>query len=465
MTDRAMSVEISDVHGHVTIGDNNIVVSGDRSYVQVVQPGGRPVPVARREVALLPRRPRTAVGRERELAELVRGLAEDDAWQVHGPPGIGKSTLLRLVAHRLTDESVPVVFVDAAGREAGDVLQDVFEACYDAPGYRPSAAELRRLMAGVTATVVLDDLEAEAGDLATILDALPSATLLCASGRRTLLGEGRALALGGLTYEDALTLMSQGLGRPLEAAEEAVADQLWRATSGAPLPLLRAAATDPLIPAARLDGLLPELLSALTGAERDIAEILAVARDGGVSTGLLTVLLGGVTGVSAACELLAARGVTVATERGYRLVPEIGGRLLAGLRPGPAELAVLAGRLTHWVSARGTESAAVAEDATLITAVIDAATEAGRPAEAARLARAASPALACSLRTGAWGRVLEHGIDAAERAGLRDVLAYLTHEDGVRRLVSGKRVLAAVAFATAGAYWRELGDEGPQADS
>lgn len=36
----------------------------------------------------------------------------------------------------------------------------------------------------------------------------------------------------------------------------------------------------------------------------------------------------------------------------------------------------------------------------------------------------------------------------------------LRREDGVRRLVSGKRVLAAVAFAAAGAYWRELGDEG-----
>ncbi|WJV47321.1 hypothetical protein [Streptomyces flavofungini] len=478
MTGRVMSVEVSDVRGNVTIGDNNVVVSGDRSYVQVIQAGQRRVPVAREDMSLLPRRPRTAVGRERELGELLRGLADGDVRQVHGPAGIGKSTLLRLAAHRLADESgasdesgapgAPgasdesgpsgaVVFVDAAGRDAGDVLQDVFEACYDAPGYRPSATELRRLMAAVTVTVVLDDLEAEAADLDAVLDALPSSVLLYAGGQRTLLGKGRALPLGGLGHEDALTLLSQGLGRPLEAAEEAVAEELWRATGGAPLPLLRAAASDRLRPAVELDGLLPQLLAALTGAERDVVEILAVARDGGVSTRLLSTLLGGVTGVAAVCDRLAARGVVVPTERGHRLAPEIGGRRLAGLRPGPAELAALAVRLTHWVSATRTEPAAVAQDAPLITAVVDAAGQAGRPAEAARLARAASPALACSLRTGVWGRVLERGIEAAERAGLRDVLAYLTHEDGVRKLVTGKRLLAAAAFAAAAAYWRELG--------
>ncbi|WP_157855760.1 ATP-binding protein [Streptomyces aureocirculatus] len=450
-------MEISDVRGHVTIGDNNIVVSGDRSYVQVVNAAQRPVPAVREDVTLLPRRPRTAVGRERELEEIVRGLADHDAWQVHGPPGIGKSTLLRLTAHRLADEDRPVLFVDAAGRETGDVLQDVFEACYDAPGYRPAPTELRRLMARVTVDVVLDDLETGAADLDGVLDALPSSVLLCASGRRTLLGRGRALALGGLGHQDALELMSRSLGRPLTAAEEPVAEELWRATAGAPLPLLRAALPDRLRAAAELDGLLPQLLATLSGAERDVVEILAVARDGGVSTRLLTVLLGGVTGLPAVCDRLAARGVVVATEYGHRLAPEIGGRQLTALRAGPPELAALAVRLTQWVSATGTEPSAVAQDAALLTAAIDAAAAAGRPQEAARLARAASPVLACSLRTGAWGRVLERGIEAAERAGLRDIAAYLTHEDGVRKLVTGKRLLAGAAFAAAAAYWRELG--------
>ncbi|MFE6398163.1 hypothetical protein [Streptomyces alboflavus] len=454
------SVEISDVRGHVTIGDNNVVVSGDRSYVQVVQAGQRPVPVAREDRTLLPRRPRAAVGRERELGDLVRGLTEHGLCQVHGPSGIGKSTLLRLAAHLLAGTDRPVVFVDAAGREAGDVLQDVFEACYDAPGYRPSPVELRRLMAAVELDVVLDDLEGEAAELDTVLDVLPSSALLCASGRRTLLGKGRALALGGLGHEEALTLLSQGLGRPLATSEEPVAEELWRATSGAPLPLLRAAATDRLSPAAGLDGLLPRLLTALAGAERDVVEILALARGGGVSTRLLTTLVSDAGDLTTTCDRLAARGLLVPTERGHRLAPEISGRQLAGLRPGPAELAVLATRLTHWVTATGTEPVAVAEETELLTAVMDAATEAGHPEEAARLARAVSPVVACSLRTGAWGRVLEHGIDAAVRAGLRDIVAYLTHEDGVRKLVTGKRLLAAAAFAAAAAYWRELGDSG-----
>ncbi|KUF19373.1 ATP-binding protein [Streptomyces silvensis] len=451
------SVEISDVRGNVTIGDNNIVVSGDRSYVHVVNAAERPAPAVRDDMTLLPRRPRTAVGRDRDVEEIVQGLADHDAWQVHGPPGIGKSTLLRLTAHRLAEAGRPVLFVDAAGRDTGDVLQDVFEACYDAPGYRPAPTELRRLMAGVAADVVLDDLEAATADLDGVLDALPSSVLLFASGRRTLLGRGRALALGGLGHQDAVDLMSRSLGRPLTTAEEPVAEELWRATAGAPLPLLRAAVSDRLAAAVELDGLLPHLLAALAGAERDVVEILAVARDGGVSTRLLTVLLGGVTGLAAVCDRLAARGLVVATEHGHRLAPEIGGGLLAELQPGAAALAMLAGRLTQWVSATGTQPAAVARDAALLTAAIEAASAAGRPQEAAHLAKAASPALACSLRTGAWGQVLERGVDAADRAGLRDVAAYLTHEDGVRKLVTGKRLLAGAAFAAAAAYWRELG--------
>ncbi|MGW7520489.1 hypothetical protein ACWGJ2_33405 [Streptomyces sp. NPDC054796] len=463
MAPPAGSIEIRDVRGHVTIGDNNVVVSGDRSFVQVVRPGERPAPVLRssRETALLPWRPRGPLGREADLRTVVAGLAEGGAYQVHGPPGMGKSTLLRLAAHRLAHEGGgPVVFVDAAGRTVGDVLQDVFEACYEAPGYRPGPTELRRLMAQVRIRVVLDDLEVDAQKLDTVLDAVPASVLLYAGVRRTLLGRGGTLALAGLGHADALTLLSQGLGRPLEAAEQTVAEELWRATAGAPLRLLHATATGGLTPAAGLDGLLAGLLESLGGAEREVAAILAIARGGAVSTALLSRLLGGVGELPMVCERLAAQGIVVATERGHRLSPAIGADELASLRPGSGALVDLADRLTQWVDADGTEPAAVAQDAELLTAVIDATAQARRPEVAARLARAASPALACSLRTGAWGSLLDRGIEAAQGAGLRDIAAYLTHENGIRKLVSGKRVAAATAFAAAAALWRELGSDG-----
>lgn len=66
--------------------------------------------------------------------------------------------------------------------------------------------------------------------------------------------------------------------------------------------------------------------------------------------------------------------------------------------------------------------------------------------------------VACSLRLDAWGRILARGKAAASRAGDQRILAYLTHEDGVRNLVSGKQVAATAAITAAIEIWQHLGD-------
>lgn len=268
------------------------------------------------------------------------------------------------------------------------------------------------------------------------------------------MGEGRTLALSGLPRDDAVTLLTQALARPLRGEEVPVAEALWDVTAGSPQWLLRAATTGGLARPAALAELLTGLLAALTTPERVALVLLRLGGAGGVSDGLLSELVGSGAELSARLTTL---GLAEPTGDGFRISHD-----LAAVRSADREVdaAALADRLSRWVDAPGRSPAQVARDGGLITAVIEAAVEAGAAPAAVRLARAAAPTVACSLRLGVWGTVLDRGIAAAQRARDQHALAYFTHENGVRDLVSGKRAAAGAAFATAGALWQQLGDSG-----
>lgn len=64
----------------------------------------------------------------------------------------------------------------------------LFEACYDAPRYRPGTTELRRLMTGLEFRLLLDDVGCPALELGEVLNAAPTATHLMTCTDRTLCG-------------------------------------------------------------------------------------------------------------------------------------------------------------------------------------------------------------------------------------------------------------------------------------
>ncbi|KOG90399.1 hypothetical protein ADK38_09015, partial [Streptomyces varsoviensis] len=107
----------------------------------------------------------------------------------------------------------------------------------------------------------------------------------------------------------------------------------------------------------------------------------------------------------------------------------------------PAEFAV---PLLAWVRTRATRQQTAAEAVT-IGRVLDSASWAGNHAAVRDLARAVAPALARSLRWGAWRQALELGERAALELGAHHDAAYFAHERDVRR-----RALAAGFGALAG---------------
>lgn len=469
----------ADIHGDanapVVVGSNNFVIDADHgSTVTVLMRDRRPRPTRRGTVALLPRRQRAPFGREAELAAIAAAVAAGETVQLWGEPGVGKSALLRHAARALPPGEDGVIFLDAARREPEDLAQDMFEACYETSGYAPCRSDLSHLMAGLKPTVYVDNADYPAPRLRAFMDTAPDATFVLASQEGSLSGtDGTARRLTGIGLDAAMELLGRELGRRVvEADEQDIAASLWEAAAGHPLPLLRAAALarlDPSGPAAlprpgAVAELLPRLLSGLDAPARRALHLLAV-----VGAELAPVhfgMLDGAPDPGALCASLAALGLAEETERGYRVVTDVVPVLREHGGPAPFSVEQLCHHFARWAGQAETSAAQVAAHNGALERVADLAVRAGRPDLAVRVARAASPALARSLRLGVWGRLLDRGLPAARRAEDRWAEAYFTHEQGIRAVLTGNRVAAGVLLAGAAKLWHDLGDtQGAEAAS
>lgn len=453
-----------DASGTVIAGNHNVVIGAHGSTVNLIRPQERPRPVRRERVALVPRRQREPVGREGDLEELEEALRGHGVVQLWGPPGVGKSTLLRHAARCLEPGRDGVLFLNGAHREAEDLAQEIFEACYEASGYAPTGPELRRLMAGIEVTVYIDDVDLTPERMRLLADAASDATFVFASRERSMLGESADLELRGLGRAAGLGLLERELRHPLPAAERAAAEELCTVSLGRPLLLLRAARLARLdasgairLPRpAAIDGLVSLLLDRLDPAATRALHLLATLGDAEVDPEHVGVLCG-TPEPQTVCGRLVELGLASVTERGYRsiadVMPEVRRRFQ---EPVPADR--LCDHFARWAVLPTTTPAQVADHGRALEMVAELALWKGRADLAVQLARAVSPFLAQSLRFGVWGRLLDQGQNAARRAGDATANAYFTHEKAIRCLLIGQRAVAAVLLAEALVLWRQLGD-------
>ncbi|MEV1011801.1 ATP-binding protein [Streptomyces sp. NPDC049881] len=455
--------------GPVVAGDHNVVVDAQHgSRVTVVMGPERPRPRRRQQVALLPRSITRPVGRENETRTLAAAVRAGGPAQLWGPPGIGKTTLLRHAALVLPPGPDGVVFLGGAHRDIGDLAQELFEACYEAPGYAPTRTELRRLMTDVRVTVYVDDVALSSDQLLELMDAAPGATFVVAGAERSLWGDGTALQLGGLTPAAGLELLARELGGALPEGEREVADALCRVASGRPLPLLRAAAV--AVESASAGGgrlprpgevaaLLPMLLDHLASdaAVMRVLHLLATLDGAEVAPAHVGALVEEAE-PEAVCDRLVRLGLAGAGQYGYRAVadtlPELRRRF-----PAPFSAERLCDHFIRWGALGTTTPVELAVHGGVLEKVAELAESARRPELAVRLARATTPGLARSLRFGAWGRLIGRGWQASRAAGDRRAEAYFLHEEAVRALLIGRRAAYTALLAQSAWLGYELGAE------
>ncbi|WP_328378214.1 ATP-binding protein [Streptomyces sp. NBC_00440] len=453
------------VTGSVIAGNHNVVVDAQQgSQVTVLVGPERPRPQRRERAEVLPRSLPEPVGREEAAQALAAAVRDGGPVQLWGLPGVGKTTLLRHAARLLPPGPDGTVFLGGADRDIEDLAQDVFEACYEAPGYAPNRAELRRLMTGMRVTVYVDDADLTSDQLLELMDMAPQATFVFASAERTLWSGGTALELCGLSESAGRELLERELGGPLADADHEAAAALCRAAGGLPLPLLRAAAVARSGPegegrlprVGEVADLLPALLAQLADDESVMGVLHLLATFDGAE--VAAVHVGALTEVAepgAVCDRLVRLGLACLGEYGYAsvadTVPVVRARFPA---PFPAER--LCDHFTRWAALRETTPQELAAHGRVLEKVAEVAESSGHPDLAVRLARATSPGLARSLRFGVWGRLLGRGWAASRAADDRQAEAYFLHEEAVRALLIGKRVVYAALLAHAAWLGHEL---------
>ncbi|MFF4658992.1 fibronectin type III domain-containing protein [Streptomyces sp. NPDC001381] len=463
-----------DVDGQVVVGSRNVVqtvvVNAARGSSVMVRPEGPPQverrgrPVGR----ALPGRIPALLGRERELARFDDWLSEGHPVQVYGPPGVGKSALLRRVAadRAARPGGGDVIYLPATGLPVEDVVQDLFHACFETEGYKPDHARVRRLMGAVRALLVVDDFQGAPEDLAALVDAAPGCEVVVACAERIAWDGARALRLDGLAEEHALALLARELGRPLRGGEPEAARGLITTVRGHPLTLVQTAGAVAALERGHAAttpdaGEEPESEAGLAGTGFDVHQsALAVGLAGrlsdeagkllrllrafepfSLSPALLTALAGGVE--RAAVTELESLALVVCDSTGYRVVGRFA-ELVAersGTVRGAAEFA---SPLADWIRTAAARRE-VAGEAAAICHVLTAAARAGDHAAVRDLARAAAPVFARTLRWGTWRQVLEFGLEAARALGSAEDEAYFSREEQVRR-----RGLGLAAGVTAG---------------
>lgn len=431
-----------DLSGQVAVGNNIVQVRIDALHgdlVQMAPPDAAPVVRARpRPLRLLPRRPGLFLDRQETMAQVVRSLAAGQVLGVHGPDGVGKSTLLREAAHRrVREETAGVVHLSAMGDGLEDLRQSLFDALFetDRP-YRPSTGEVRQRFADVEVALLLDDLELGPQEADALFDLVPRAGVVTASERPVT---ARSLDLGPLPDDDTARLAA--------VAARAAGGQPEAAVTGAtPLTARRRAGSGPL-----------------GTDERAVLGVLAAAADLRLDADQLRRATGR-TAAAEAADRLAARGHVLRHAgrpgAGDRFSVAAGAPLPEGVDPAAGRDQLLDGFTTwaHERRARGGGPRLGGNDADAARQVCALASAEGRWDTAAALAAVAEGAFALSGRWEAWDAALRMLHRAADALGDDALRAFALHQRGTRGLVTGDPTAASALLREALHLREQLGD-------
>jgi hypothetical protein len=447
-----VSIE-GDVVGQIAIGNNilqigslhgDLIVSASRAAF--------PDPVLRSSaVKVVPRRPEPFFGRQTETTLLVNEARDGRAIAVEGPPGVGRSTLLRhLASHDALDSVVYLPRLDLSVDDAAQVLFDHFYECRIP--LRPTAAQAKLLLQQVRATIVVDDVPADTAP--ALIDLAPNCGFVLAAASSPVIGV-RSLPIAGLAIDEARALFEHSFGRQLRLDEHEAANRLCMIAANSPSRVIATAvaartADQPL--ATFADGVWASSTASSMELATDDAlllDLLATVPDL-VMPGSWLSTLAEVPEVAIRVQRLVAGGLV-------RLVPGVGYQLLAeraapaGVRDTVIDHAVDVAR-----SQRRPMSPGPTTDA--LRAVFTDCASHGDWQAVLDIGAALDPAYAQSGRWDAWRDVLTPMLNAARALGNRGAEARALHQLGTRELGLLSLGAAASLLAVALRIRQSIGD-------
>jgi RecA/RadA recombinase len=428
-------------------------------------------PVRSLPVRALPRDVPDLLDRAEEIRAAATALQAGRAVEIVGGEGIGKTTLLRHLVHRVAGPD-GVVHGSARGRSVEDLLQYLFDRVYRTEGsYRPTPGELRDALADVRVLFALDDVELSREDVGRLMDGAPTAVFLLSGPHSTLAGEGESIRLAGLPAAAAVTLFERHLDRPLTEEEAADAPALIDALGGHPQELIQAAARvrddgvtlGQVASEAAAAGASPGGaaigtvdLSSVPQVDRRVLGILAAVGTAPVRPEHLEALTGE-RDLDEVLERLRRRGLIKAASPAFTLAQGIGPEAERFLQVDTWRERVLE-HFLEWGGRNRNDTGRLLRSLDATLAALEWAWAAGRRRDYLDLARLVEEPLLVARRWGMWGEVLGRSLDAAEVVGNDAARALAHHELGTRALGEGRRGVARDHLRQARRLRKALGD-------
>ena len=462
-----------DIHDQVAVGNNIIQIGDVNGGFVYVAPQVTGPKYTRREspVNFRPRPFPSLLDREDETATVISALQDSTPVSLFSPGGIGKTSLLRSLAHS-SEASVffdGVVYRRVARLGLEDVLQSLFDAFYKSrSNFKPTDSEIRVALQGINALILLDDLSITRDESMTLLDAAPGCVFVLASKERNLWGEGRIVSLEGLPDAEASNLFVHELNRSLNDQEQAEVREICKLLNGHPLQILQSASLarekyasiSDIKAQLRQDTpdkvVLNASLKSSTDKQKSLVAILAAAGGVAVPVEHLRSLSQSDT-VTRDLQGLASLGLVEADGSKFNLVGELAEAVskLWDLTSWENRLIVF---LADWLIKKPAKKL-LDESIDVLLQSLQKAGEKNRWSDVVRIGRGLESTLILLRRWQTWLNILNMILKAARALGDRKIEAWALHQLGTRAACLGFGELAREFLTQALQIRQAIGDQ------
>jgi hypothetical protein len=441
----------------------------------VLVPNGRPI-------LQIPPAPARFVGRVEEIAAAVLALKSGRSVELWGELGMGKSALLRYLAHHpevTTSHPDGILslgqlrpMTDRKSETLGDLRQALIDTFYYTyPDGPLSAAAIEQALGEPQALILVDGGEWSGADLQQLQATLSRCTFLVASEQRRLTAGGalaaQTIELKALPLAAMQLLLEQVLNQPLTGTELGVFTTLWERFQGNPQRVLQAAAIAQRGGWADLAAVQPGLSAqaaqralahqawqGLATPERWIVALMMALPGVGLRQEQIAQITGPRDPRTNLQALVQWRLVMGQGDR-YVLATALKGAVGAEFDPQPW----LERALTYWLAwIESADVEAVLADLAGIMFILRWAVGQGRWADVLQLARALDLPLTLGKQWETWGRVLQWALQAAWHLQDPAAEAWAWHQLGTRALCQDDVTTAYDALSQALKLRQDLGD-------